>query len=132
MSKLSAFFKQNKKQEVAHLVKLDSFDTDIRLRIISGAENKRIQKESMTERTVKRRVTKEMDATLYNEKLAIASIEFPNLNDKDLQESYGAHGASELYNAMFNWAEQALIVEAILDISGFNQDINAKINEAKN
>ena len=41
-------------------------------------------------------------------------------------------GEAELYNEMFNWAEQTLIVEAILEESGFNQDINEKIAKAKN
>ena len=47
MSKLTAFFKQNKKEATTFDIHLESFEEPITLKVISGAENKRIQKESM-------------------------------------------------------------------------------------
>lgn len=132
MSKLTAFFKQNKKEATTFDIYLESFEEPITLKVISGAENKRIQKESMVERKQGRQTKKEMDGSAYNEKLAIASIVNPPLSNTEIQESYGVMGEAELYNEMFNWAEQTLIVEAILEESGFNQDINEKIAKAKN
>lgn len=132
MSKLTAFFKQNKKEATTFDIYLESFEEPITLKVISGADNKRIQKESMVERKQGRQTKKEMDGAAYNEKLAIASIVNPPLSNTEIQESYGVMGEAELYNEMFNWAEQTLIVEAILEESGFNQDINEKIAKAKN
>lgn len=132
MSKITAFLKQNKKQESTHELTLESFDAPIIIRIISGKENKRIQKNSMVDVKQGRQTRKQLDAPTYNEKLAIASIVSPPLTDKELQDSYGAMGESDLYNEMFNFAEQNLISEFIMEISGFNQDINAKTEEAEN
>ena len=114
MSKLTAFFKQNKKEATTFDIHLESFEEPITLKVISGAENKRIKKESMVERKQGRQTKKEMDGSAYNEKLAIASIVNPPLSNTEIQESYGVMGEAELYNEMFNWAEQTLIVEAIL------------------
>ena len=124
--------KQNKQEATPFDIYLESFEEPITLKVISGAENKRIQKESMVERKQGRQTKKEMDGSAYNEKLAIASIVNPPLSNTEIQESYGVMGEAELYNEMFNWAEQTLIVEAILEESGFNQDINEKIAKAKN
>lgn len=132
MSKLSAFFKQNKTQVTAFEVNLESFEQPIELRIISGEENKKLQNESMVERQYGRNKRREMDGAMYNENLAMASITMPDLTDAELQDTYGASGPRELYNLMFNWAEQTLLIEAILEKSGFNQDINKKIDKAKN
>ena len=132
MSKLTAFFKQNKTEATTFDIHLESFAEPITLKVISGSDNKRIQKESMVERKQGRQTKKEMDGAAYNEKLAIASIVNPPLSNVEIQESYGVMGEAELYNEMFNWAEQTLIVEAILEESGFNQDINEKIKQAKN
>lgn len=41
-------------------------------------------------------------------------------------------GAQELYGEMFNWGENALILEAITEASGLNTNVNDKIEEAKN
>ena len=52
--------------------------------------------------------------------------------DKELQDSYGTMGASELFGTMFNWGESALILEAVTELSGINQTFQDKVDEAKN
>ena len=68
----------------------------------------------------------------YNREICIASIVVPDLNDKELQDSYGTMGASELFGTMFNWGESALILEAVTELSGINQTFQDKVDEAKN
>ena len=72
------------------------------------------------------------DGVKYNREICIASIVVPDLNDKELQDSYGTMGASELFGTMFNWGESALILEAVTELSGINQTFQDKVDEAKN
>lgn len=132
MSKLTSFFKQNKKSVETFDLKLESFDEPITLRIISGKENENLQREATKTVRHGRKAQKEFDNITYARELAITSIVNPDLNNTELQESYGVVGASELYNAMFNWAEQTLITQEITEKSGLDQDPQAKADEVKN
>lgn len=131
-SKLSAFLKQNKKAVEEFDFKLDSFDEPIRMRIISGRENEQIQKRSMVTIKRGRRTTQELDSNAYTRNLVIKSIVVPDLENIELQESYGVAGATELYHEMFNFAEQTLLAEKIMVESGLDQTIEDDVEEAKN
>lgn len=131
MSKFEAFFKKNKKEVEQFEVKLESFEAPFVLRVISGQEHKQIQKEATKRVKFGRNEKSEMDSQLYNEKLVMASIVSPDLSDQGLQDAYSVHGETELYNIMLNWAEQILLVEQILDKSGFNQTLDDKVDQAK-
>ena len=100
-------------------------------RIISGKEHEVLQKECMKTVKIGRRQETQLDAVEYNRRLTLNSIVFPDLTDTALQESYGVTGATDLYNTMFNWAEQNLLMEAITDKSGLNEDINDLVDQAK-
>lgn len=132
MSKFEAFFKKNKKEVEQFEVKLDSFDAPFVLRVISGQEHKQIQRDATKRVKFGRNEKSEMDSQLYNEKLVMASIVNPDLSNQELQDAYSVHGETELYNTMLNWAEQILLVEQILEKSGFNQNIDDKIEKGKN
>lgn len=131
-SKLTAFLKKNKKTKDTFELKLDSFDEPIQLRIISGGENEAIQKKCMRTVKIGRKAEKQFDNIEYQKLLAINSITYPPLDSTELQESYGVIGARDLYDSMFNFAEQSHIVLKISDESGLDQDINDERDEAKN
>ena len=73
-----------------------------------------------------------MDAKSVSLTVLNITVKSVLLNDKELQDSYGAMGASELFGTMFNWGESALILEAVTELSGINQTFQDKVDEAKN
>ena len=131
-TKLTAFLKKNKIQQDNFELKLESFEQPIELRIITSKENDQLQKQSMKKVREGRKTRREFDGFEYNKKLAMASLVVPDLTNTELQESYGVMGETELYDAMFNYAEQSLIALEIQERAGLNQDINDDIDEAGN
>ena len=132
MSKLEAFLKKNKRTQEEFEVNLQSFDEPVKMRIVSGEEYQDIQKSSFITVRKGRKTEKELDPMKFNRQLVMASIAYPPLTNTELQQAYDATGETELYNKMFNWAEQSLLLEALMEQSGFDQDINDEVEEAKN
>ena len=75
---------------------------------------------------------KETDYDMYLGKLAVACTVFPNLNDKELQDSYKAMGAEALLKAMLTPGEYAAYVEKVQEVCGFSTPIQDEVDEAKN
>lgn len=74
----------------------------------------------------------EMDSNLYTLKLATASIKFPDLNNKELQDSYGAMGPEELLQKMLTAGEIATAKEVAQTVNGFDLSMDELVEEAKN
>ena len=69
----------------------------------------------------------------YLKKLVARCVVFPNLNDKELQDSYGVMGAEDLLSAMLLPGEFNTLAEEVQSICGFDKDIlEEKIKAAKN
>jgi hypothetical protein len=69
---------------------------------------------------------------MYLGKLAVACTVFPNLNAKELQDSYKVMGAEALLKAMLTPGEYASYVEKVQEVCGFSTPIEEEIEEAKN
>lgn len=133
MSGLKAFFKQNKKGTETKEVFLPNFDEPVKIKVLSAREADAINDRCFITKTGRNgRQERVFDGTKYNRELCIASVVYPDLDNKELQDSYGVMGATELYGEMFNWGEHSLILEAVTDLSGINKDINDRVEEAKN
>lgn len=73
-----------------------------------------------------------IDITLYQKKMICASVVFPDLNDKDLQDSYGVMCAEDLLTEMVDEAgEFAELSAFVQNISGFTT-LQEDVDEAKN
>ena len=132
MSTIKSFLKQNKKHSENIKLKLDSFDEEIELRIITGREYDRIQDKCYVNRAgLKGRQEPKLDMAKFNNLLCSASMVVPDLQDAELQASYGVVGEQDLYGEMFTFAEHLKILNAITSTSGFN-DFNELVDEAKN
>ena len=133
VSGLKAFLKQNKKGEETKDVLLPSFEEPVEIRVLSAREADLINDRCFVNKPGRNgRQERVFDGVKYNREICIASIVVPDLNDKELQDSYGTMGASELFGTMFNWGESALILEAVTELSGINQTFQDKVDEAKN
>lgn len=72
------------------------------------------------------------DSALYVKKLITASVVYPNLDDEELQKSYGVMGAEDLLMEMVDEpGEYADLAEFVQKMQGF-KTLNEKADEAKN
>lgn len=74
----------------------------------------------------------EFDQNKYVSLLAAACTVYPDLNDANLQDSYGVMGAEELLKIMLLPGEYADYLGKIQEICGFNKNMNDLVKEAKN
>lgn len=138
---LSAFMAQNAKQvENRKFVASRRFvgengkPMEWELCCISAGENQKIRKSCMKSVPVngkRGQYTQEFDNAGYQAKLAARCVVFPDLNDAELQESYGVMGAEQLISVMLNGGEFDELISAILDHNGFT-DMGELVDEAKN
>lgn len=139
---LTAFLAQNaKKIDNVQYVASDRFvDPDTgeamswEICCITAAENSAIRKSCM--RTVqvpgrKGQFTQDFDANAYLAKVSVRCTVFPNLNDAELQQSYGAMGAEQLITTMLTPAEFEDYSTKVLEVNGF-QSGEEMVAEAKN
>lgn len=76
--------------------------------------------------------TPETDYTRYITKLVVRCVVFPNLNDKELQDSYKVMGAEQLVRTMLLPGEYADLAEKVQKVNGFEVSMEDKVDEAKN
>ena len=62
----------------------------------------------------------------------MACTVFPNLNDKELQDSYKVMGADALLKTMLTPGEYAEYLTKIQEVCGFDTTMQDEVDEAKN
>lgn len=72
----------------------------------------------------------EVDYNDYSIKAAVTSTVFPDLENEELQNSYGVMGAEALLSQMLNPGEFTDYVSKVQEINGFN--LEEEIEKAKN
>lgn len=104
------------------------------IRSISADEDEAIRK-SCTKRVPvvgkKNQFTQDFDANGYLTKLAARAVVYPDLNNAELQTSYGAMGAEQLVKVMLYKDEFDTLTEAIVS-STETEDMEELVDEAKN
>lgn len=138
---LSAFLAQNVKKVDNRKIAVSPRFTDENGKVeeweiacITAAENQKIRKDSMRNIPVsgkRGQYTQEFDAAQYQAKLAVKCTVFPDLNNIELQESYGVMGAEALVSTMLTPGEFDDYILAITELCGFNTDSDL-VDEAKN
>lgn len=140
MGNLSCFLAGNaEKRENRKLVVSERFrdknkPVEWELRSISAAEDEAIRKTCTKQTQVpgkKGQFTQTFDANAYLAKLAAAAVVFPDLNNAELQDSYGVMGAEQLIKAMLYKDEFDILADALVDAADA-EDINDLVEEAKN
>ena len=76
--------------------------------------------------------TEETDSEAVSLKMVTESVVFPNLKDQALQQSYQVIGAEELLKIMLKSGEYGELLLKVQEISGYDQDMNELVEEAKN
>ena len=74
----------------------------------------------------------EIDYDTYISAMICACVVYPNLNDAELQNSYGAVGAADLLRKMLTPGEYADLALAVQQNNGFDAGMADKIQKVKN
>ena len=133
MSSLNAFFNpievENREVIVSQRFQEDGRPIPFIIKPISQEENKKLMKKF----TIKdKKGVQSFDRTEYIANLAAQAVVFPDLTNAELQKKYGVLGESNLLQKMLYVGEYAVLIEAIQELSGFDEDINDDIEEVKN
>lgn len=133
MSDLSAFLNpikvENSEVVVSERFQAGGKAVPFIIRPITQEENEEIMRRNK-KRDKKGNET--FDRIGYNHDLAATAVVFPDLNNADLQKTYGVLGARKLMEKMLLIGEFATLLEAVQKLSGLDADINDDIEEAKN
>lgn len=143
MGNLSLFLKKNKKvKENAFYAATKSLcdekgnPLEWEIKAISTTESEAIRNACTTEVPVTGKngmYRPRIDTSLYVAKLIAASVVFPDLYNKELQDSYGVTKPEDLLKELVDDPkEYNAFAEFVQNFSGDNQDINEKVEEAKN
>lgn len=139
---LSAFFAQNAKKIDNVMFAASPRFTDPEtgepmeweICCITAKENAAIRKSCMRQIPVpgrKGQFTQDFDAHAYLAKVSVRCTVFPNLNDAELQGSYGVMGAEQLITTMLSAGEFEDYSTKVLEVNGF-QTGEEMVEEAKN
>lgn len=140
MSNLSCFLAGNvEKRENKKVVVSDRFKdkgklVEWEIKSISAEEDEVIRKSCTKNVPVvgkKNQFTQSFDANAYLAKLAAKAVVYPDLNDAELQNSYGVMGAEQLIKVMLYKDEFDLLTEQLVNVTE-SEDINELIDESKN
>ncbi|MGG0718675.1 phage portal protein [Robertmurraya massiliosenegalensis] len=142
MSNLSAFLSQNavKVENVKHVASkrfVDENKKPMKWEIcgITSEEDEALRKACTRRVPVpgkRNAYTPETDLNAYLGKLAARCTVFPNLNDSELQNSYGVMGSDALLKTMLTPGEYADYLAKVQEVNGFEVSMEDLVDEAKN
>ena len=138
---LSAFLKENKikREAYEYVASKDFVDGEgspipWKIRPLTNEELDNLR-DRFTKR-IKNKMTQKAEEVFDKEgftmEMATTAIEFPPLNDAQLQESYGVVGSDSLLNAMLTPGELQDLFLAVNEASDFEVGMGQKIKQAKN
>lgn len=133
MSSLSAFLHpeqaENKEVVVSERFKENGKPVPFVIRPITQKENEALLKKH---RKVDKQGVESFNRINYNRELTALAVVEPDLNSAELQKTWGVLGAADVLSAMLYVGEYSSLMEAALNLSGLDSDINEDIEEAKN
>ena len=74
----------------------------------------------------------ETDTDKYIAKMCVACTVFPNLNDAELQDSYGVKSADALLKKMLLPGEYTEYKAKVMEVNGYDMSMEELVDEAKN
>ena len=76
--------------------------------------------------------TPETDTDKYIAKMCVACIVYPNLNDAELQNSYKVQGGDALLKKMLLPGEYTELRAKVMEVNGYDMNMEEMVDEAKN
>lgn len=103
------------------------------VRALSPEENDRLVKRCTHTMTVRGQRVETFDRQEYTRRAIVEATVEPNFRDPAMAERYGTMVPEEIPGKMLNIAEYAALADAILEVSGFDEEsANTLLAEAKN
>ena len=143
MGNLSLFLKKNKKVRTntffaatKSLCDENGKPLEWEIKALTTKESEDIRSECTTEVPVTGKpgmVRPKVDTKAYIAKLIAACVVFPDLYNKDLQDSYGVRTPEDLLKEMVDDpTEYNALAEFIQNFNGLDESLEEKVKEAKN
>lgn len=143
MGDLTLFLKGNKKQKgnakykaTKTLCDESGEPLEWEIKPLSTADNDRIRADSTKNVPVSGKrghFKQELDVSEYLAKMICACVVFPDLNNKELQDSYGVRKPEELIKEMIdNPGEYDDFAVFVQNFNGFDESLQDKVDKAKN
>ncbi len=143
MSKFSKFMKQNKvqKENTTYVATKSLVDENGEplvwtIKAMTTRENDSIRDTCTREVQVTGKPNlfrPKLDTSKYIAKMICASVIYPNLNDKELQDSYGVMTPEDLIKEMVDDpGEYGDLASFVQEYNGFSTTLEDKVEEAKN
>ena len=143
MSNLSLFLKKNKKVRTntfyaatKSLCDEKGNPVEWEIKALTTKESEDIRSECTTEVPVTGKpgmVRPKVDTKAYIAKLIAACVVFPDLYNKELQDSYGVRTPEDLLKEMVDDpTEYNALAEFIQNFNGLDESLEEKVKEAKN
>lgn len=76
--------------------------------------------------------TQETDTDKYISKMCVTCTVFPNLNDAELQDSYGVKSGEALLKKMLLPGEYTDFKAKVMEVNGYDMSMEELVDEAKN
>lgn len=117
--------------------KLERFKSPFKIKSLTADEVSDLRKQA-TKRVLNRKTHKyeqDTDENAFQDLVVAAAVVSPNLNNAELQESWGCIARPEtILKKMLKVGEYTDLSEAIMDLSGLNNDDSSEelVEEAKN
>lgn len=140
MKDLKFFLKQNtipvenQEVEVSKRFKDDAGNTvKFEIKSISNEMDDALRKQNTRQvKKAKGVVVPELDQQKYFVDLVLKSLVYPDLDDKELQDSWGVMDSRELINAMLLPGEYTALLQEVQKINGWDLNIEDIKDEVKN
>lgn len=141
MSKYTAFMAgavekiENKKVVVSNRFKDENGKSiPFEIKALSADENDELQRRCMVNVPVpgqRGQYTRELDQIKYTAMLLTESVVYPDLNEAELQDSYGVRGAESLLRKMLYTGEYNKLAQEVMALSNI-EVLSDLVEEAKN
>lgn len=105
------------------------------LSAIESAVDEEIRKECTYKKPIpgkRGQYNNELDTDKYIGRVCARCTVYPNLNNADLQNSYGVKDADALLKKMLNIGEYAEYKAKVMELNGFDVTMDELVDEAKN
>ena len=140
MKDLKFFLKQNtipvenQEVEVSKRFKDDAGNTvKFEIKSISNEMDDALRKQNTRQvKKAKGVIVPELDQQKYFVDLVLKSLVYPDLDDKELQDSWGVMDSRELINAMLLAGEYTALLQEVQKINGWDLNVEDIKDEVKN
>ncbi len=105
------------------------------IKTITSTEDEAIRKSCIKQVPIagrKNQYQRDVDYDAYMGKLAVACTVYPNLDDKELQDSYHVMGAEALLKTMLTPGEYTNYITKVQEVCGFHTTFEDEVETAKN